>query len=437
MLRRYFPKSLYARVTLIVILPIFLTQSLVTYIFFARHWDHVTANLSENVAGQIAMVTRLYEEAEYMADRDRVAEMALEDLSMRVTYDPEAQIPLANLLARFNVYNATLNRRLRNVLEGTPYWLNTQSWRDDVEIRVALNDGALVYFVPRDRVFATTGRIFLFWLAGTSVLLGVVAIIFMRNQVRSILRLANAAEAFGRGRDAPDYRPSGATEVRKAGYAFIAMRERIKRHLEQRTAMLAGISHDLRTPLTRIKLALAMQPENDDVAALRKDVIEMERMVEAYLDFARNDAADEAPESFRLLELITEIADNARRTGRDVSVTIPAGVVIAARRSALKRAVGNLVNNGLRYAENVWVSARRTDRHVEIVVEDDGPGIPPDRYEDVFKPFIRLDEARNLNQTGVGMGLTVVRDVARAHGGDVTLGRSEHGGLKATMRLPL
>jgi two-component system osmolarity sensor histidine kinase EnvZ len=436
MFRRYFPKSLYARVTLIAVLPIFLTQALVTYIFFARHWDHVTANLSENVAGQIAMVTRLYDEAETMTARDSIAAMALSDLSMRVTYDPEAPLPPANLLARFNVYNATLNRRLRNVLD-RPYWLNTQSWRDDVEIRVALNDGALVYFVPRDHVFATTGRIFLFWLVGTSVLLGVVAIIFMRNQVRSILKLANAAEAFGRGRDAPDYRPSGATEVRKAGYAFIAMRERIKRHLEQRTAMLAGISHDLRTPLTRIKLALAMQPEGDDINALRKDVLEMERMVEAYLDFARNDAADEAPEPFRLSELISEIAENANRTGRDVSINVPAGIVIAARRSALKRAIGNLVNNGLRYADNVWIGGRRTDRHVEIVVEDDGPGIPEARQEDVFKPFIRLDEARNLNETGVGMGLTIVRDVARAHGGDVTLGRSERGGLKATMRLPL
>lgn len=436
MLRRYFPKSLYARVALIVILPIFLMQSLVTYIFFARHWDHVTANLSESVAGQIAMVKQLYEEADSLAEQDEIAAMAFNDLHMRVTYDPEAEVPPSNLLARFNVYNATLNRRLRATLDAS-YWLNTQSWPHDVEIRVAMDEGALVFFARRDRVFATTGRIFLFWLVGTSVLLGVVAIIFMRNQVRSILRLAEAAAAFGRGRDAPDYRPTGATEVRKAGYAFIAMRERIKRHLEQRTAMLAGISHDLRTPLTRIKLALAMQEDSEDIEAIRKDVVEMEHMIKAYLDFASNEAADEDPATFRLSSLLEEIADDAKRSGGDVTLTAPALITIEARRSALKRAVGNLVSNGLRYAGHVWISARRSDRYVEIAVEDDGPGIEPARYEDVFKPFIRLDAARNQNESGAGMGLTIVRDVARAHGGEATLEKSGKGGLKATIRLPI
>lgn len=436
MIRRYFPKSLYARILLIVILPIFITQSVVTYIFFARHWDLVTANLSENVAGQIALVTRLYRDAQTDAERETIVNMALNDLDIRVRYAPQMDIPTDNQLAPFNVYNATLDRRLRRALEW-PYWMNTQSWPNDVEVRVQLDDGAIIFFAQRDRVFATTGPIFLFWLIATSVLLGATAIIFMRNQVRSILRLANAAEAFGRGRDSPDYRPTGATEVRKAGYAFIAMRERIKRHLEQRTAMLAGVSHDLRTPLTRIKLALAMQPENEEISALKNDVAEMEKMVEAYLDFARTEAADEDPAPFRIGELISEIAGNVERAGRSIATDVPANISLTARRSALKRAVGNLVNNGLRYADQVWISARRTDRHVEIMVDDDGPGIEPENYDEVFKPFIRLDEARNQNESGVGMGLTIVRDVARAHGGDVTLGKSEQGGLRAVIRLPV
>lgn len=436
MIRRYFPKSLYARILLIVILPIFITQSVVTYIFFARHWDLVTANLSENVAGQITLVTRLYRDAQTDAEREAIVNMALNDLDIRVRYAPQMDIPTDNQLAPFNVYNATLDRRLRRALEW-PYWMNTQSWPNDVEVRVQLDDGAMIFFAQRDRVFATTGPIFLFWLIATSVLLGATAIIFMRNQVRSILRLANAAEAFGRGRDSPDYRPTGATEVRKAGYAFIAMRERIKRHLEQRTAMLAGVSHDLRTPLTRIKLALAMQPENEEISALKNDVAEMEKMVEAYLDFARTEAADEDPEPFRIGELISEIAGNVERAGRSITTDVPANISLTARRSALKRAVGNLVNNGLRYADQVWISARRTDRHVEIIVDDDGPGIEPENYDEVFKPFIRLDEARNQNESGVGMGLTIVRDVARAHGGDVTLAKSERGGLKAVIRLPV
>ncbi len=436
MIRRYLPKSLYARILLIVILPIFITQSIVTYIFFARHWDLVTANLSENVAGQIALITRLYSTAQSDQERDAIVNDTFQDLDIRTRYAPQMDIPQDNQLARFNVYNATLDKRLRQALD-RPYWMNTQSWPNDVEIRVQLNDGALIFFAQRDRVFATTGPIFLFWLIATSVLIGATAIIFMRNQVRSILRLANAAEAFGRGRDSPGYRPTGATEVRRAGYAFIAMRERIKRHMEQRTAMLAGVSHDLRTPLTRIKLALAMQPENDEMKALRNDVLEMEKMVNAYLDFARDEAADEDPRSFRLSNLISELADDVSRAGRTVNTEVQSNIAMTARRSALKRAISNLINNSTRYADNVWVSARRNDRYIEIFVDDDGPGIDPAKYEDVFKPFMRLDEARNQNETGVGIGLTIVRDVARAHGGVVALEKSEKGGLRATIRLPI
>ncbi len=436
MLRRYFPKSLYARVVLIVILPIFLMQAVVTVVFFNRHWDLVTANLSANVAGQVALVTRLYEENPEAAERAKVEQWALDDLDLSVRFEAGGGIPQKDKLAPFNVYNSTLERRLGEALD-KPYWFNTRSWPAFVEIRVQLDDGSLVFFAYRDRVFATTGPIFLFWLISTSILLGGIAIVFLRNQVRSILRLANAAEAFGRGRDAPDYRPTGATEVRKAGYAFIAMRERIKRQLEQRTTMLAGVSHDLRTPLTRIKLALAMEPDTPEVIALRNDVLEMERMVEAYLEFARSEASDEDPDVFALGEMISEVESNTKRTGHTLQVDIPAGLVIAARRSALQRAVSNLVNNSLRHANKVWVSAERTERHIEIHVDDDGPGVDKNLYDEIFKPFTRLDEARNLNESGMGLGLTVVRDVARSHGGDVTLDKSDKGGLRATIRLPI
>jgi two-component system, OmpR family, osmolarity sensor histidine kinase EnvZ len=436
MLRRYFPKSLYARVVLIVILPIFLMQAVVTVVFFNRHWDLVTANLSANVAGQVALVTRLYEENPEAAERAKVEQWALDDLDLSVRFEAGGGIPQKDKLAPFNVYNSTLERQLGEALD-KPYWFNTRSWPAFVEIRVQLDDGSLVFFAYRDRVFATTGPIFLFWLISTSILLGGIAIVFLRNQVRSILRLANAAEAFGRGRDAPDYRPTGATEVRKAGYAFIAMRERIKRQLEQRTTMLAGVSHDLRTPLTRIKLALAMEPDTPEVIALRNDVLEMERMVEAYLEFARSEASDEDPDVFSLGEMISEVESNTKRTGHTLQVDIPAGLVVAARRSALQRAVSNLVNNSLRHASKVWVSAERTERHIEIHVDDDGPGVDKNLYDEIFKPFTRLDEARNLNESGMGLGLTVVRDVARSHGGDVTLDKSDKGGLRATIRLPI
>lgn len=436
MLRRYLPKSLYARVVLIIILPIFLMQSVVTYVFFARHWELVTANLSANVAGQIALVSRLYEETVHEEARDEIEQWALNDLDLSIRYDDGARIPQTDKLSIFNVYNSTFDQQLGDSLN-QPYWFNTQSWPAFVEVRVQLSEGQLVFFAYRDRVFATTGPIFLFWLVGTSVLLGAIAIVFLRNQVRSILRLATAAEAFGRGRDAPGYRPSGATEVRKAGYAFIAMRERIRRQIEQRTAMLAGVSHDLRTPLTRIRLALEMQPDTSERNDLKNDVLEMERMVEAYLEFARDEAADEDPGAFNLSAMIDEIAREAERTGRKIKTEISEKIIVTARRSALKRAVGNLVANGLRHGETVLVSAAPTDRHVEITVDDDGPGIDPLQYEDVFKAFHRLDEARNLNKSGMGLGLTVVRDVARAHGGDAVLSESPLGGLRALIKLPI
>jgi two-component system osmolarity sensor histidine kinase EnvZ len=428
MLKRFLPKSLYGRVVLIVILPIFLTQSVVTYIFFNRHWDTVTANQSANVAGQIALLTRLHEAAD-LQGKKRVEEFALEDLDISTRFERGGRIPERNKLSPFNLYNATLARQLQEEVR-RPFWFDTKSWPSYVEIRVQTADGFLVFLPFRDRVFATTGPMFLLWLIGTSLLLGAIAVIFLRNQVRSILRLAAAAEAFGRGRDMPEFRPSGATEVRRAGRAFIAMRERIKRHLEQRTTMLAGVSHDLRTPLTRMKLALAMLPETSESEELRRDVDEMERMIESYLEFASDIASAGEPEPFDLAALVREAAEDA-----GVPADVESPIRFEGRRNALKRAVANLIGNGLKYAAGVWVSARRSGPFVEIFVDDDGPGIPKDKRQDVFKPFFRLDEARS-SHAGVGLGLAVVREVVRSHGGEVTLSQSPRGGLRALLKLP-
>ncbi|MBB5520003.1 ATP-binding protein [Amphiplicatus metriothermophilus] len=435
MLKRYLPKSLYARVALIVILPIFLMQSFVTYVFFERHWDLVSANLSANVASQIALIAKLYRETTDPEERRAIERLSTEELELNVRFEPRKTIPDADKLSIFTLHNRTLERQLDERLE-EDFWFNTYSWPAYVEIRVQLDDGYLVFLPRRDRVFATTGPIFVMWLIGVTLLLGSIAIVFLRNQVRSILRLAEAAEAFGRGRDAPDFRPSGAAEVRRAGLAFIAMRERIKRHIHQRTAMLAGVSHDLRTPLTRLKLALAMQPDSPDMEALRADVAEMERMVESYLSFARDLASDEAPGEVDLGALLGEIVEDAARSGKEVALDVAPGLRLAARRNALKRAINNLVENGLKYADHVWLSAKRTGGTVEIVVDDDGPGVPPERHEEAFKPFARLDEGRRRDPDGVGLGLAVVRDVARSHGGEAALARAPQGGLRAVLRLP-
>ncbi len=433
--RRYIPKSLYARVLVIVILPLFLMQSLITYVFFDRHWDLVSANLSANTAGQIALVTRLFEETRDPERRTQIERSALEDMDINVRFEPGGTIPEEDKRSIFALYNDTLDGQLGERL-AADYWFDTSSWPAYVEIRVQLAGGYLVFLPRRDRVFATTGPLFVLWLVGTTVLLGWIAIIFLRNQVRSILKLANAAEAFGRGRDAPNFRPSGATEVRRAGMAFIAMRERIKRHIHQRTAMLAGVSHDLRTPLTRLKLALAMQPDSPDTEALRADVVEMERMVEGYLNFARNIASGEDPEMIDVGALIREIADETARAGHDINVDDANGLMVAARPDALKRAINNLVANSLKYGEHVWLSSKRVSDNVEIIVDDDGPGIDPDRYDEAFKPFTRLNDGGDAKHSGVGLGLAVVRDVARSHGGEAYLARAPQGGLRAVLQLP-
>jgi len=448
MLRRYLPRSLYARVILIVILPIFLIQSLVTYFFFERHWDAVTANLSRTTAGEIALMTSLYEQAPNEETRQALSTKFLEDLNISIRLSEGEIIPSDNKLSVFNLYNTIFDNSLRTRLN-RPYWLNTQSWPNYIEIRVQLDNGALVFFVLRDRVFATTGRLFIIWLIGTSVLIGFVAIIFLRNQVRSILRLANAAEAFGLGRDEPNFRPTGATEVRRAGRAFIAMRERIKRHLGQRTTMLAGVSHDLRTPLTRLKLSLEMDPTADELNAMRADVAEMQRMVEAYLDFASDVSVTEPLEMINLLDLVQEVNeetlsavqadDNSAMASvqKKIAMLESEPVHLDGRRTALKRAIGNLISNAIKYGNEANVSLIRNGVYAEISVDDDGPGIAPDQHERAFKPFERLDDARNQKIPGIGLGLAIVRDAARSHGGEVELSASSMGGLRAILRLPI
>jgi two-component system osmolarity sensor histidine kinase EnvZ len=296
--------------------------------------------------------------------------------------------------------------------------------------------GVLRIIAPRDRAFATRGHIFILWLGGATFLLTAVAILFIRNQVRAIERLAAAAEAFGKGVEVPDFKPHGAKEVRQAAYAFLDMRERIQRHLEQRTALLASVSHDLRTPLTRLKLELALSDPTSRTDEMKRDLAEMEHMIDEYLAFARGQAG-EGVEVVGVRDLIDQVGEGARRAGAEVAIAADQSLAASVRPNAFKRALSNLIMNAAAHGEHVTVAARALPSGgVEIAVDDDGPGIPPDRYEEAFKPFSRLDEARNQNLKGVGLGLAIARDVARGHGGDVVLEKSELGGLRAVIRLP-
>jgi len=288
----------------------------------------------------------------------------------------------------------------------------------------------------RKRLFSSTTYIFIMWMVGSSIVLLAVAIYFLRNQMRPIRRLAVAADSFGKGRDVVDFKPEGAREVRQAAAAFIAMRERIRRQITQRTEMLAGVSHDLRTPLTRMRLQLAMLGEGEDIASLKADIAEMEKMIEAYLDFAKGEGP-ETPTPTDLSSLLAEVVASGRRNGGDIALTSNGDLTVPVRRNALKRCFSNLVENALRHGEHVTIAAERRGDVVEVAIDDDGPGIPEADREAVFRAFHRLDASRNFETGGVGLGLAIARDVVRGHGGDVLLSTSEAGGLRALVRLPV
>jgi two-component system osmolarity sensor histidine kinase EnvZ len=434
-LRRQAPKTLFGRSLVIIVLPVAIMQIAVTYVFFDAHWQTVTSRLSEGLAGDIAWAVESYQDDPSPAAFARLSRRAEDSMGLSIALQPGKKLPLNRRYSLFAPIDRSMQQALSDRLD-QPFWFDTTRYPAYVDIRVAVNGGVMRVLAPRDRAFATNGHIFVLWMTVATVLLTAVALLFIRNQVRAIERLANAAEAFGRGADVATFKPHGAKEVRRAAVAFLDMRARIQRHIDQRTTLLASVSHDLRTPLTRLKLALALAEPSKANAAMKNDVVEMEHMIDEYLAFARGEGG-EAIETVRLRELIEQVSEGAVRAGAQVSVRADPQLEAPVRPNALKRALSNLVMNAAVHGEHVEVAARpRPQGGVEIVVDDDGPGIPVERYEDAFKAFGRLDESRNQNTKGVGLGLAIARDVARGHGGDITLDRSPLGGLRATLGLP-
>jgi two-component system, OmpR family, osmolarity sensor histidine kinase EnvZ len=319
---------------------------------------------------------------------------------------------------------------------GRPFWIDTVGRSNLVEIRIQLNDAVMRVFAQRSAAYASNSEIFLFWMVGTSSILLIVAVLFLRNQIRPILRLADAAESFGKGREAPNFRPRGAREVRRAAQAFLEMKSRIERSIEQRTAMLAGVSHDLRTILTRFKLELALIGDSPEVDGMRRDVDEMSGMLEAYLAFARGDSGENAQPT-DMAQALEELRSDADRNGHTATVSFHGLPVVTVKPASFKRCLGNLVSNAARHARAIAITGHRDHRYLTVTVDDDGTGIPREMREEVFKPFLRLDDARNQDEGGTGLGLAIARDIARSHGGDITLGDSPMGGLRATVRIPV
>lgn len=436
-IKRVLPRSLFWRSLIIIVAPIVLLLGILSYVFFERNLETSTRALATDVAADVAFLVAL-EDTTPDADRERVRRLAAQQLRYRIAFRPGARVSAPTLPPR-----STIDRALDEVIAqqiGPRRHFDTGRDGVDFDIRIDVHDGVLEILVPRDRVTIAQPDLFIAWMGGSSILLIGVAVLFLRGQVRPIEKLARAAEAFGKGRNVPDFKPYGATEVRRAAQAFITMRERIERHVGQRTEMLAGVSHDLKTPLTRMKLALAMMPASPDNDALRADIVEMEHMLDEYLAFARGEGGEESAIT-DLGRLVQDAASGVARARRAddtrLRVSTLDTVLVSVKPAALRRCLSNLIDNALKHGRKAAVTLVQEARLAEIIIEDDGPGIPEARHEEAFRPFHRLDEGRNLQIGGSGLGLAIARDIARAHGGDIVLAKSEMGGLKATIRLPV
>jgi two-component system osmolarity sensor histidine kinase EnvZ len=433
--KSWMPTGLYARALLIMIVPMVILQSVVAGVFMESHYNTVTRRLSTAVVQDIAALIDVYNGYPQDKDRAQIRRIAQQRLNLVVDFLPAGDMPPPGPKPFFNLLDQSLSVQIGRQIR-RPFWIDTVGNSNLVEIRIVLDDAVMRVFAERSAAYASNSQIFLFWMVGTSTILLTVAVLFLRNQVRPILRLADAAESFGKGREAPNFRPRGAREVRRAAHAFLEMKARVERTMEQRTAMLAGVSHDLRTILTRFKLELALIGDSPEVDAMRKDVDEMSGMLEDYLSFARGDAGENAQPTDMALAL-EELRSDAERDGHQATVAFQGLPVVTVKPAAFKRCLGNLVSNAARHANAISINGRRDHRYLTVTIDDDGPGIPPDKREEVFKPFLRLDSARNQDEGGTGLGLAIARDIARSHGGDITLADSPTGGLRAIVRVPV
>jgi two-component system, OmpR family, osmolarity sensor histidine kinase EnvZ len=442
---RIVPRSLFSRSLLIVILPLLILQVVLTYLFYERHWDKVTRTLAFGIAGEVGLLVELLDAAKTPETEARVLDLARKHFQFAISLEPEADLSVAAQTS--GLLPARLDQRLEerfNEALDRPFVLDTR-WVDQahepqrIAVYVQLDNGVLRVLAPRKRIDSETTRMFIGWMFGLSLLLLALAVYFMARQVRPILRLARAMDRFGKGRDVGDFRLAGPTEIRRAGAAFNLMRKRILRHLGQRTEMLAAVSHDLRTPLTRMKLELAMLSEGratpGDLDDLRADVEEMARVVDGYLDFARGEG-QESIEPVELRPFLDEIAERAGTPDKRIVVEFEAPITLPMRPIAMRRCFTNLMQNGLRYGSLVRIRAAAHHHQVWIAVDDNGPGIPESERGNVFKPFYRLDASRRPSTGGVGLGLTIARDIVLGHGGEIELSDSPEGGLRVLIRLP-
>ncbi|MEO0327378.1 MAG: ATP-binding protein [Pseudomonadota bacterium] len=435
---RKLPKGLYGRSLIIIIAPMVLLQSVIAFVFMERHWQTVTQRLSRAVTADISAVIDIIENYPQDPDYEQITTLARDKLDLNISILPPDPFPPAVGKPFFSLLDDTLRIEITDQI-ARPFWIDTVGDSDILEIRIRLEepDNVLRIFVRRNQAYASNSHIFLIWMVGTSLVLLAIAVLFLRNQIRPIQQLSNAVDSFGKGHDLPPgFRIRGALEVRQAGLAFMKMRERIERQIEQRTTMLNGVSHDLRTILTRFRLQLALFKQTDEIEELQADVDDMQKMLQGYLDYAKSQS-DEQLSEVDVHEILSKYETEASLREKTLKIDCPVQAVFETHLNAFSRLIGNIVSNAFRYADTLHIKVDTESDHIDFTFDDDGPGIPEAHREDVFKPFFRMDEARNLDSSGTGLGLSIARDIARNHGGDITLQESPLGGLRVLITLPV
>ena len=436
-LKDFLPRSLFYRSLLILTVPIILTFAISTYVFFDRHWEKMASRLATGVAGEVAFFLERIDEGISNDELDGLTQASLSYLQMNIQYKKNATIQQdqTEYFGRGDVIKRILYKELKESFD-YPFRILVDVEEKWTQVQVQKGDDVLVFTVPERRLFSSSGYVFLLWMLSVSIILMTVAILFMRNQIRPIKKLSVAADRFGKGRDVPFFKPEGAREVRQAARAFIGMRDRMQNQIQQRTLMLAGVSHDLRTPLTRLKLQAEMIEDESEKAAIKEDIDDMERMISAYLEFTKGEG-NETPERINLKDFLQDIIGSFEKVGFALHFDVSGeSFDLYLRPIAMERCLNNIISNAQKFAEKVWVSLEAKEEQVVIRIDDDGPGIDPSNYQDVFKPFYREEKSRNKKTGGVGLGLPIAQDIVLAHGGTIELDKSAKGGLCVTITLP-
>ena len=428
-IKKLLPRQLFYRALLIVAIPIIILQLTISIVFFDSLWIKTNKGMTRALIGEVKTFISAYEKEEY--NKDSLIILFQEHLDFNVKFEPYKILPKEDLERWFSPIDRNLRRELKSKISN--YWFDTTSYKNLIDLKIKYGDGYFQFYIPKERVTSSSARLFAFWITLPAFLLITIAIIFLKNQTRPIINLARASEKFGRGEDIEEFRPSGALEIRQAGFEFEKMRKRIIRHLNQRSEMLSGISHDLRTPLTRIKLQLSFIKDKEISKKLSDDVGEMEKMLNEYLQFASSRSA-ETTETFDLSELLKTTIMKYEK--KEITTDISKEVFLDGRKNLIQRCFSNLIDNAIKYSANVYISLRKLNNNILIIIDDDGPGIPENERENVFKPFYKIDKSRGDSKSSVGLGLSIASDIVKSHGGNIKLETSPTNGLRIKVILP-